>query len=245
MEEEKNNVYIVSWPKEPAQVEHQFKKGSPAEVDIRFDKDPAHLAIDHWPEDKMNVDMNMNLVVRQPVPVCIRLCEPICAKSDYKISINFLDRPIGSIIIKGMTKLFACTDNEAQQICVKFNDLKEDMAFESGMTYEGLTFTPVSNQIVVITNYEPVGVNKLRFPPAGVRIDFPYPVDKVSMRVFSHAEQVFHLAAYAGSLMLKTADENVHEGLNILEIAQNDTTSVILSGGKLAEALIEVWYVSF
>jgi hypothetical protein len=245
MEEEKNHVYIVSWPKEPAHLEHQFKKGSPAEVEIRFDKNPANLVIEQWPKDPMNVDMNMHLMVRQPVPVCIRLCEPICAKSDYKISVNFLDRPIGSIVIKGMTKFFACTDNEAQQVCVKFNDLKEGMTFESGMTYEGLTFTPVSNQVSVITNYDPVGMNKLRFPPAGIRIDFPYPVDKVSLRVFRHAEQVFHLAAYAGTVLLKTADEGVHEGQNTLEIAQEDMTSVVLSGGKYAEALIEVCYISF
>jgi len=111
MEEHKNQVRIISWPKEPAKLEHQFKKGSPAEVEIKFIKDPANVIIQNWPKSPMNVDMDMHLKVKEPVPVCISLCEPVCAKSDYTISINILDRPLGSISIKGITKLFNCFES--------------------------------------------------------------------------------------------------------------------------------------
>lgn len=246
MEEHKEHVYIVSWPKEPAHLEHQFKKGSPAEVQIRFEKDPANVAIQHWPRDPMNVDMNMLLSVRQPVPVCIRLCEPICAKSDYTISVNFLDRPIGSIFIKGMTKLFPCFESERPNpLCVDFRELKEGTVIRDSITQYGVKFSPVERDLKVVTHGEPEGVNKMIFPQEGVRIEFPYPVDKAWLRISSASPQPFHISVYAGSELLKTEDVTVEQGDVKVEVAQDDMTALVISGGKGIAALIEVCYIAF
>ena len=48
--------------------------------------------------------MNMNVTAKEPIPVCIKLCEPICARSDYTIGINIFDNPFASITVRGLTK---------------------------------------------------------------------------------------------------------------------------------------------
>ena len=148
MEEHKNHVYIVSWPKEPAKLEHQFKKDSPAEVELKFEKDPANVVIQDWPRQPMRVDMDMHLRAKDPVPVCISLCEPICAKSDYTISVNFFDRPLGTITIKGITKLFNCFESERPKpACVDFKGVTKGMVIKDVLTHYGLKFSPLKEWI--------------------------------------------------------------------------------------------------
>jgi len=62
----------------------------------------VHIA--SWPKEPVSV------VTREPVPVCLKLCEPICARSEYTVGIDIFDRPVAAITIKGLTKLFGCDD---------------------------------------------------------------------------------------------------------------------------------------
>ncbi len=54
--------------------------------------------------------MRMNLSALDAVPLCIRLCEPICAESNYTIGITIFDRPVITIAIRGITRLFGCRE---------------------------------------------------------------------------------------------------------------------------------------
>jgi hypothetical protein len=92
-------VSIVAWPEKPAKLEHAFDK-------------PVTVVVQAPPKDPLNVNMNMqmNVVAREIIPVCIKLCEPICARSDYTIGINIFDRPVAAITIKGVTRLFNCKE---------------------------------------------------------------------------------------------------------------------------------------
>jgi len=101
-------VRIVSWPEKPAELEHHFVCDKPCPVSIIFDDAPARVAIQTTPKRPLYVDMSMDLTAEEPVPVCIQLCEPICAESRYKVGIVILDRPTAVIRLKGMTKLFSC-----------------------------------------------------------------------------------------------------------------------------------------
>jgi hypothetical protein len=90
-------VRILEWPKEePALLEHRFDADAPANVIVRTDEGP------------LSVDMAMNVTARETIPVCIKVCEPICAASEYTIAIDVFDRPVASITIKGLTRLFNC-----------------------------------------------------------------------------------------------------------------------------------------
>jgi hypothetical protein len=97
MADEKRIVSIVAWPERPARLEHAFEK-------------PVTVVLQASATDPLNV--NMNLVVREAIPLCIKLCEPICASSEYTIGITIFDRPVAAITIKGLTRLFNCKDEE-------------------------------------------------------------------------------------------------------------------------------------
>lgn len=58
----------------------------------------------------MQVEMAMLMSSRDPVKLCISVCEPICAQSEYTIGIDIFDRPVASITVRGTTKLFNCSD---------------------------------------------------------------------------------------------------------------------------------------
>jgi hypothetical protein len=68
------------------------------------------IRIESWPREPaaINVAMDSAVTVKSEVPLCIRLCEPICAKSDYSIGITIFDRPVATISISGITRLFNC-----------------------------------------------------------------------------------------------------------------------------------------
>jgi hypothetical protein len=104
MPPEEDLVRIVEWPKEPALLDHRFDAGAPAHVIVRSDEQPFH------------VDMQMNVAAREVIPVCIQVCEPICAESNYTIAIDIFDRPVAAITIKGLTRLFNCGDRQPPSV---------------------------------------------------------------------------------------------------------------------------------
>lgn len=54
-----------------------------------------------WPE--------LDLGAKRDFPLCLKICEPICATSRYVISIDIFDRPVALIKLEGETRLEACT----------------------------------------------------------------------------------------------------------------------------------------
>jgi hypothetical protein len=71
---------------------------------------PAFVSISTAKGDPVQVEMAMMLASREPVKLCVSVCEPICAQSEYTIGIDIFDRPVASITVRGMTKLFNCSD---------------------------------------------------------------------------------------------------------------------------------------
>jgi hypothetical protein len=95
MEEE--SIHIVEWPKEQrALLDHTFSSEAP-------------LHVTAWPKETLNVNMLHNQ--GRDVPLCIKICEPICAESNYRVSLSLLGQPFIEIVVKGITRLFACKDN--------------------------------------------------------------------------------------------------------------------------------------
>ena len=73
---------------------------TPNTVHIFSTKEPLNI----------NSAMDSTVFVKGEVPICIRLCEPICAKSEYAIGITIFDRPVATITIHGQTRLFNCDE---------------------------------------------------------------------------------------------------------------------------------------
>jgi hypothetical protein len=63
-----------------------------------------------WPGQPLAVNEAAERTVsfKGDVPVCIRVCEPICARSDYTIAVTLFDRPVASITVSGTTRIENC-----------------------------------------------------------------------------------------------------------------------------------------
>lgn len=106
--EENQNVFIKEWPKEQAFLMHEFNLEEPCPVSIVFDPKPAQVVLRTDPEAPMDVNMAMDVRAEKPIPVCISVCEPICARSDYQIGIIFNGQPLASISVTGTTTISNC-----------------------------------------------------------------------------------------------------------------------------------------
>jgi hypothetical protein len=56
------------------------------------------------------VGMAMNAIATKTISACIKLCEPICAISEYTIGVVFFGVSVGTITFRGQTKLYNCKD---------------------------------------------------------------------------------------------------------------------------------------
>jgi hypothetical protein len=83
---EENMVHIVDFPKE------------------------GNVRLEHYFTEKP-IQISMLHNQGQTLPLCIKICDPICAESNYKIGINLLGQPFVEIVVKGVTRLFSCKDS--------------------------------------------------------------------------------------------------------------------------------------
>jgi hypothetical protein len=109
-----DEVKILSWPSQPAQLEHQFVGGAACPVQVGFNPTPANVVLSSTTQEPVHVDvnMNMNVVARNVIPICVELCKPICVQSDYTIAIEVFDRPVAQITFRGMSRIYNCDESK-------------------------------------------------------------------------------------------------------------------------------------
>ncbi len=243
MSDQKRDVYIEKWPKEPAKLEHDFKSEKPCPVSISFENASANVAIQTSPKEPFNVNMNMNVRVEDQLPVCVRLCEPICAKSDYTVGLEIFDRPVASITIKGMTRIFNCEEpSPFPRVCTSFQKLKEGMVIHDTISIENLTFKPINGQLKVISWGDPPGENKIVFQPEGVSVNFPYPVNSVMLNVGNYTATDLYFTVFSNDQVVKEFTKTISNEVMEIVVEHTDITSIVVAGGKEESYIAEVCY---
>ncbi len=104
---EEKIVRIIEWPKEEAHFSHNFPK--PVDINI-----PNPVGLNMFNTEERPLHLNMNLSDGKVLPVCIKLCEPICAESNYKIGITLMGQPFIEIALQGITRIFNCRDKKTE-----------------------------------------------------------------------------------------------------------------------------------
>lgn len=243
MADEERRVSIVAWPEQAAQLEHTFCKDEPCNVMVSFADTPAQVVITSSPELPLNVDMNMNIAARRPIPVCITLCEPICAKSDYTIGIRIFNNPFADIDVRGVTRFFQCKDKPVEQrTCVDFDDIKEGTEFDKAFTLQGVTFEPLVPPLRAVTFGDPAGAVKLALPTAGVRIAFAQPVKDVLLTVNNYAGRTLDFTAYSGATVVAQFSAIIDNEVREIPIDESGVTAVVISRGNNEAGLVKVCY---
>ncbi|HSB03213.1 MAG TPA: hypothetical protein VLE49_21365 [Anaerolineales bacterium] len=240
---EEQDVRIIAWPTEPAQLSHRFEGEQPCPVSIAFNETPAHVILTNDPKQPLAVDMDMLVRAREPIPFCIKVCEPICAESNYTIGINIFDNPFASITVRGLTRLFNCQETPpGERTCVSFVDLPANQEYPAPFAWNGLNFIPLKNPLRASTIGDPQNVMKLAFPPSGMRIEFPGAVSNVTLTVNNYAGPSLDFAVYSGGNLLEKFTEPIANEVKTLELSHTGVTAVEISGGDNESALVEVCY---
>ncbi len=236
-------VKIIAWPKEAAALEHHFSSEDPCPVSISFDETSAHVVVSTDPQKPLAVNMNMQVSAREPIPLCIKLCEPICARSDYTIGINIFDNPFASITVRGMTKFSSCDEAPPKErVCVGFDNLKAGTIFTSGFTEQGLKFSPIGGELRAATFGEPAGHTKLAFMNQGLRVDFPQAVEDVLLTLNNYAQPDLTISAYAGANLLTQFTVSISNTMKEIALTQSGITALTITGGTNEAALVEICY---
>ena len=95
---------------DPINVNANVQIDNPVQVSLDFNEQIDVQLLTN-PRQPLHVAMDSSFRADRPVPVCISLCEPICAESDYTVGLTLLGVPIISIRVRGITRLFNCNDN--------------------------------------------------------------------------------------------------------------------------------------
>lgn len=241
---EEQHVSIVSWPKEPAGLAHQFDPENPCPVSIRFTEAPVHVIVAGDPKQPLDVDMKMQVSAREAIPLCIKLCEPICARSDYTIGINIFDNPFASITVRGMTRLGACDEPPpvTERVCVNFDRLKVGTSMPTPFEHDGLKLSPLGGELRAVSFGEPAGRVKLAFMDAGLRVDFPQPVEDVRLTLNDYSHPELKITAFGGAAILNEFTVSIANTVREVAVPASGVTAVTVSGGNNEAALVEVCY---
>lgn len=246
MAAEDSRVSIVAWPAEQAALlRHGFDAEQPCAVTVAFAPTPAQVVVSSTAQDPVHVQMDMQVTARQPLPVCISLCEPICARSDYRIGIQIFNNPFATIDVRGTTRLGACRDEPTvAEVCLDFHSLKGAQEFAQPVVIDGVSFAPIAEALRTVTFGDPTGTVKLGFPPKGVRITFAGPVRDVRLTVNNYAGHTIDFAAFAGTTLLVQTSEQIVNTVKEVTIARAGITSIEVSGGNHESGLVRVCYTA-
>lgn len=103
---EQTDVRIVAAPQAPLTLSHRFDPDTKAAARLSFGD--ARLPVRLGSGDRpLSVDMRALLAARRALPLCLSLCEAICADSDYRIELTIFDRPVMTIRLRGRTRFFS------------------------------------------------------------------------------------------------------------------------------------------
>lgn len=245
---EEHDVKITQWPKEKATLEHHFQLEEPCPVAIVFDEKPAMVEVTANPERpvhmKMDMDMDMNVKAREPFPVCIRICEPICAVSDYQVGINLLGQPLLQIAVSGTTKLGDCKEETHRTTCVDFVGRKTKEVIAPPLNVGIISITPLSGEGNLTTTYllPPPEKIQLLIPERGLRLKFAAPVTNVRMKVANGGNPVLEVAATYQGIIGHTAVESVSITPREVFVPGDAIDMVTIRGGSNEAVIIEICY---
>jgi len=102
-----SNLRITALPDQALRLSHTFAP-EPLPVALRFGDQVLPVRLESGSRS-LAVDMRALFAARRALPLCLSLCDAICADSDYRIEISIFDRPVITIRLRGRTRLHSET----------------------------------------------------------------------------------------------------------------------------------------
>ena len=241
------DVKIQIWPKEPAQLEHRFDPEAPCPVSIRFEDSRARVRVETSQERPIHAAMNLNLgTAGEPLRVCVSVCDPICAESDYRIGLTVFDQPAALVSVRGRTKLGPCRppreDPGKPTKCVDLSQLPADQVLSESFVFDGVTFEPLGASLTRTTLGDPAGQVKLGFPAEGVRIVLPQPSNAVVIRLNNYFGEHLTVATLSASGVRQTHQVPIQNEMKAVPLPGDALTQVEVSGSQNEASVLEICF---
>ncbi len=237
---EQENVKISAWPANPARLTHEFGE-APCPVRIHFEASPARVRLETTTQQPIQLAMGTSLSAKSPLPICIRVCEPICAESDYRVGMTVFDQAVAQVTVRGRTRLGQCDEGKST-VCVNFSSLTPNTPVTNGVELRGLKFKPVAGELRVTSAGQPPGEMKLAFDSQGVAIEFPAPANGVVLRLNCHSGAGLRLIIHVASGVSTAHDIAIVNEAKTVPVSEQQVVRVEVVGGNNEASLSEVCF---
>jgi len=244
---EEHKVKIIEWPSGKARLDHFFNLDKPCPISIIFDDKPIQVKVNATEKEPLNVNMNMLLEAKKTIPLCIKICEPICATSNYNIGIRLFGQPFADIGVKGVTRLAPCKEEEPPQTtdCQTQDDCKAGTTAPSPYTKGKITYeTVVGDTISWVAMLGPPVTTQIAIPNDGLRISFAATVQQVEVDIVNYGNPLMQIDAFSNNTLMLSTTEVIQNTRKRIFVSATTIDSIVIKGGKNEAALIEVCYTT-
>lgn len=244
---EEHKVRIIEWPSDKARLDHFFNMDKPCPISIIFDDKPIQVKVNATEKEPLNVNMNMLLKAKETIPLCIKICEPICATSNYNIGIRLFGQPFADIGVKGVTRLAPCKDEKPPETkdCQTQDDCKAGTTAPSPYTKGIITYAPlVGDTISWVALLGPPVTTQIAIPDDGLKISFSTSVQQLELDIVNYGNPLMQVDAFSNNTLVLSTTEVIQNTKKQISVSAPAIDSVIIKGGKNEAALIEVCYTT-
>jgi hypothetical protein len=96
-------VRIVGWAPAPLPMTHAYTGNHPLRIAAGFGTAPLGVHVSADGGQPFALSLSMLLAAPGAIPMCLSLCESICATSDYTVGITIFNKPVVTIRLQGRT----------------------------------------------------------------------------------------------------------------------------------------------
>jgi hypothetical protein len=235
---EECDVRLLTWPPDPVVLEHH---GSDEAVQLRvtFDDEQPAAVVLRAGDEPLDVRMRLELSAARPVPLCIDVCRPLCATSDYTVGVTIFDRPVARISVVGTTRIERCTDRpEPVETCVSLA--------EGSTPEEGAAVVPagearlraLDGRLHARPSAE-AGRVAVFFPDTGLRVQLPVPSHDVRLLLVNGGAPELAVRVLGDAGQLGVRADRV-QGTGTVRVKEVGVTAVEIRGGNAEAGVLEV-----
>ncbi|MEL7533745.1 MAG: PKD domain-containing protein, partial [Bacteroidota bacterium] len=126
-----------------------------------------------------------------------------------------------------------------QYRCINFEQISGG-PISSPIPFQGLEIIPLGPEVYRTTIGEPAGINKLGFPPQGIRINFPVAVNELRIRLNNYAGDSLEVETYNGTTLLNAYTERLVNEVKAFTYTAANMTGIVIKGGDYEASVIEI-----
>jgi hypothetical protein len=236
---EQMDVRILAWPESPVNLRHSGDE-QPVRLLIAVEPDPP-VQVELRTDEPLDVRMQMDIAAQEPVALCIDVCEPICASSDYQVGMDLFDQPVAQVAVRGTTRVERCaTRSEPVEVCQRFDEVttgEGSVAVRAG----DVRLRAIGGTLHATSDGPPEGATTVLFPDTGIRIELPGLSHGVRLTARNFGSELTVRVLGDGGRRTELA-AGLHNEVGNIVLSGDGIKAVELRGGSNEAGVVEVCF---